>query len=280
MDQDGKPIQLRGMSTHGIAWFPQYASADAFEFIKEMGGNTVRLAMYTDTENGYLAEPEYNRELLYGAAEAALSLGLYVILDWHILTDGDPLENLEAAVGFFTEAAEKYRHEPRILYEIANEPNGVDWESVREYADLVIQAIRKVNPRAVIIVGTPDFSSSLTAAIRHPLPQENLLYAYHYYAGEKTDYRELELAVSQKFPVFVSEWGIGQDRSKAAALEEGESFAAFLNEHKVSWCAWSFCNKDEVYSLLKPDCFKESGFTMDDLSAVGEVYADAMGGKP
>ena len=59
-DASGRRFQLRGMSTHGIAWYPQYINAGSFQSVKDAGGNVMRVAMYTDTENGYLAEPETN----------------------------------------------------------------------------------------------------------------------------------------------------------------------------------------------------------------------------
>ena len=63
-DASGSEVVLRGVSTHGIAWFPQYVNANAFRSVKEAGGNVVRVAMYTDTDGGYLADPEGNTLLV------------------------------------------------------------------------------------------------------------------------------------------------------------------------------------------------------------------------
>lgn len=279
-DLAGNPVQLRGMSTHGIAWFPQFAGTEAFSFVKKSGGNTVRIAMYTDTENGYLADPERNSQLVRQAVSEALELGLYVIIDWHILSDGNPMDHVTEAADFFRKTAGEYSREPHVLYEIANEPNGVGWDVVSEYADRIIPVIRKENPAAVVIVGTPEYSSVLDEARRAPLDYENVLYAYHFYAGEKISFRELKNAVEAGFPVMVSEWGIGLDRDGTPAIEAGRSFASYLNGQELSWCAWSFCNKDESYSLLRPDCDKTESFMADDLSEVGRVYAEAMRGEP
>ena len=41
-DTLGRPVQLRGVSTHGIAWYPEYLNANAFRSVKEAGGNCVR----------------------------------------------------------------------------------------------------------------------------------------------------------------------------------------------------------------------------------------------
>ena len=51
---DGRPVQLRGISTHGIAWFPDYINEAAFrQFRTEWGANVVRLAMYAAEYGGY-----------------------------------------------------------------------------------------------------------------------------------------------------------------------------------------------------------------------------------
>lgn len=38
VDANGNPVQLRGVSTHGISWFPQYVNQDAFATIKNDWG--------------------------------------------------------------------------------------------------------------------------------------------------------------------------------------------------------------------------------------------------
>jgi endoglucanase len=49
---------------------------------------------------------------------------MYVIVDWHILSDGNPLANEDAAKAFFAEVSERYKGSPNVIYEICNEPNG------------------------------------------------------------------------------------------------------------------------------------------------------------
>ena len=49
----GDPVQLRGISTHGLAWFPQYVNESCIGELKSWGANVVRLAMYTAEYGGY-----------------------------------------------------------------------------------------------------------------------------------------------------------------------------------------------------------------------------------
>ena len=53
-DESGNPVQLRGLSTHGIGWFPEYVNSELFsQFRNEWSVNVVRLAMYTAEGAGY-----------------------------------------------------------------------------------------------------------------------------------------------------------------------------------------------------------------------------------
>lgn len=50
-------MQLRGVSTHGLAWYPQYVNQEFFNELREVwGANVVRLATYAAKEGGYATE--------------------------------------------------------------------------------------------------------------------------------------------------------------------------------------------------------------------------------
>ena len=57
-DEEGKPIQLRGMSTHGLQWFPEILNENAFAALaNDWEANIIRLAMYVG-EDGYAKDSE------------------------------------------------------------------------------------------------------------------------------------------------------------------------------------------------------------------------------
>ncbi|MDO4978200.1 MAG: cellulase family glycosylhydrolase [Eubacteriales bacterium] len=57
VDSNNQPVQLRGISTHGIGWYPAYVNQELFhEFRKDWGMNVIRLAMYTDEPEGYCTD--------------------------------------------------------------------------------------------------------------------------------------------------------------------------------------------------------------------------------
>ncbi len=127
-NQAGEPVVLRGMSSHGIQWYPQFASQEAIANTARRGANLFRVAMYTG-EGGYISQPQAVLEQTLRAVDGAIANDMYVILDWHILSDGDPMTYRAQAREFFDQVSRRYQDQPHLLYEICNEPNGnVSWE--------------------------------------------------------------------------------------------------------------------------------------------------------
>lgn len=87
-DESGNIIQLRGVSTHGISWFPDYVNYDAFATLRDdWGANVVRIAMYPEEYNGYLSggDKAALKQIIDNGVNYATQLGMYVIIDWHVL---------------------------------------------------------------------------------------------------------------------------------------------------------------------------------------------------
>ncbi len=272
VDKDGNPFQLKGVSTHGIAWFPQYVNKDSFQTLRDsFGVNTIRLAMYSNPADGYTTNLH---ETVKTGVDAACELGMYCIIDWHILNDNNPNteDNIKRASTFFTEMANTYKDKENIIYEICNEPNGnVTWEDdIKPYAQKMIQTIRAIDSDAIIIVGTPTWSQDVDLVAKSPISGEsNLMYALHFYAAtHKEDLRNKATnALNAGLPILISEFSIC-DASGNGALDTNSASEWFnlIRNNKLSCVAWNLSNKDESSSLLLPSCDKTSGFTESDLS--------------
>lgn len=276
VDKDGNKYQLKGVSTHGIAWFPDYVNKDAFKtFRDDWGANLIRLAMYTDENGGYCTDgdKEKLKNLIDTGVQSATELGMYVIIDWHILHDLNPQVYKEEAKKFFEEMTTKYKDYDNIIYEICNEPNGgTSWADVKSYAEEVIPIIRKNDPDAIIIVGTPNWSQDVDIAAQDPLDYDNVMYAIHFYAATHTDgiRNKATTALSSGLPIFVSEFSIC-DASGNGAIDYNQADLWFdlIEEYNLSYAAWNVSNKDETSSLIKSSCSKTSGWTDDELSETG-----------
>ncbi len=279
-DGNGKTVQLTGMSSHGVLWYPQYTNANAMKTLKSYGANTFRVAAYSDDQGGgYVQRPEETKQFVYMTVENAISEDMYVIVDWHVLGDKNPLTNLENAKAFFEEISAHYGDCPNILYEICNEPNGgTSWDDIYKYAEQIIPVIRNHAPNAVIIVGTPNFSYALEKVFDRPLDDENVMYSFHYYAGQFGDsYVDLfSRCEKENIPVFVTEWGVNNGGDGKPALSDAERFVTVLNRRKISWTAWSLSNKEEVFSAIQKDCYKYSGWESGDLTEVGKLFFESF----
>lgn len=285
-DAKGELVQLRGISTHGLGWFPEYVNEKAIrQFKEEWGCNVIRLAMYTAEYNGYCtsdaAQKENLKKIIDTGVTAATSHNMYVIIDWHILQDSNPHTNKEEAKKFFAEVAEKYKDNPNVIYEICNEPNGgVSWSEIKRYALEIIPVIREHAPEAVIIVGTPTWSQDVDLAAADPITgYGNIMYALHFYADTHRDglREKCKTAVKRGLPIFVSEYGIC-DASGNGTInrEQANLWISMLDSYGISYVAWNLSNKAESSSMIKSSCSKKNGFTESDLSEGGKWFVDML----
>lgn len=284
VDKNGKPYQLKGVSTHGLSWFPAYVNKEAFSDLRNYGVNAMRLAMYTDDVSGYCngGDQTQLKKLIDTGVQACEELGMYVIIDWHILSDNDPTIHMEEAKLFFDEISKKYADKEHVIYEICNEPNGgTNWETVKAYAQTVIPIIRKQDKDAIIIVGTPNWSQDVDIASENPIEGEsNIMYAVHFYAStHKQDIRDkVETARNNGIAVIISECSICDDSGNGVIdYDEAEKWAELIEKDNLSFFAWNLSNKDEQSSLLKASVSKTSGFTEDDFSATGKWFMELCG---
>lgn len=285
VDQNGNAFQLRGISTHGINWDvgKPYVNQAAFQTLRDdWGANAVRLAMYTAEYNGYCSGGNQAdlKNTLYNGVEYAKNLGMYAIIDWHILNDNNPNQNIEQAKVFFNEVSAKYKNYNNVLYEICNEPNNCTWDEIKSYANTIIPIIRANDPDAIIIVGTPTWSQlgqwgHTNEVADSPLTgYSNIVYSLHFYCNESshTQYlpAKVDYAVSKGLPILVSEFGLSSaNGNDGISTAQAQVWLDKLDSYKIGYFCWSLSNKAESSALLSSSCTKTSGWAENDLSDAG-----------
>ena len=274
VDKNGENFTIQGVSTHGIAWFPEYVNYDTFKTLRDdFNVNTIRLAMYSDKNAGYT---ESLHQKVSEGVDYATNLGMYVIIDWHILNDNNPNKNKESAIKFLTEMANKYKDYDNVLYEICNEPNGnVTWEKdIKPYAKELIGVIRNIDKDNIIIVGTPTWSQDVDIVSQNPISDyDNIVYALHFYAAtHKEDLRgKLKIALNNNLPVLVSEFGICDASGNGTIdINEANKWIDTLKENDVGYVCWNLSNKNESSSILKSTTTTKANWTEDELSEEGK----------
>ncbi|MFI7697432.1 cellulase family glycosylhydrolase [Nonomuraea sp. NPDC049480] len=248
-NENGKQIQLRGMSSHGLQWYHQClntASLDALA--NDWKADVLRISMYIQ-EDGYETNPRLFTDRVHNLIEQATARGMYAIVDWHMLSPGDPNYNLSRARTFFTEIAQRHNDKKNLLYEIANEPNGVSWSTVRNYAHQLIPVIRQHDPDTPILIGTRAWSSlgvsdgaSETEVINNPVNATNIMYTFHFYAASHgSEYLNTLSRAADRIPMFVTEFGTQTSSGDGSNnFTRSQQYIDLMAQKKISWVNWNY----------------------------------------
>ena len=280
-DASGQTVQLRGVSTHGLTWYPDFVNESLFrQLADDWRCNLVRLAMYASVYEGGDREKSY--AMMKKGIEAAVAADMYVLVDWHMLENGNPNDDIGGAVDFFTRITAEYAGCPNLILEICNEPNGeTDWSDVSAYANRIIPLVRENMPETVIVVGTPNYDRDLSAAVLRPLADPNVMYVLHFYAATHGEglRGELSAAVDAGLPVFISECGICEaDGDGTVSFESAAEWFTYLNEQQISYAVWSLSDKAESSAFFKHG-FNPSGTIRDeDLTVSGAWVRELIRG--
>jgi len=259
-DSKGNPVQLKGMNTYGLQWAaaqwldnnPEGWDGLAYDWKIEL----LRLAMYVG-EGGYgftnatIGNYNTNAPRILQRVEEylqeATARGMYVIVDWHCLTPGNPthanylgsginpgvLPNMPALFQqiyadnptwngpqvFFAYIAAKYGAQGNVFYDPSNEPNGMGgnhvtaWNNtLKAYFTEDIDAIRVYDEDGIVLIGTPNWSQITNVAVGNPLDDQNVMFAFHFYSGthDVNDNWMKDMvvdAINHGFAVMAAEWG-------------------------------------------------------------------------
>ena len=154
---------------------------------KSIGVDVIRLPVnlhsMTDGAPDYRLDPLFLM-LLDQAVDWAEKHKLYIILDNHSF---DPVAATDPAIDtilipVWTQMARRYKdRSDYILYEVLNEPHGIEavrWAAIQEE---VVKAIRAIDSRHSIVVGGVNYNS-IDALLDLPVyDYDNIIYTFHFY---------------------------------------------------------------------------------------------------
>ena len=257
--QSGKPVQLRGMSTHGTQWYPQCLTAAALDAqANEWKANVLRISTYA-REGAYRSDPKKYTALASRLVDMASARGMYVIVDWHTIHPGDPHQDLDNARTFFKQIAERHKNKHNVIYEVANEPHGVSWATIRSYSEKIIPVIRSRAPGSVVLVPTRGWATlGLAEAVNEqlivddPVRAKNVMYTFHFYAtaGREQFLKRLDRA-SDKLPIFVTEWAVASWNGWGKDYPMAQKFVDLMAKKKIGWTNWSLSDNHKDLSVFK-----------------------------
>lgn len=286
-NQYNTPVQLRGMSTHGIQWYGwgsclTEGSLDALA--NDWKADILRIAMYVQ-EGGYESNPAAFTAQVSRLIDEATERGMYALVDFHQLSPGDPNFNLQNAKNFFRDIVQAHSTKTNVIYDVANEPNGVSWAGIKSYAEQVIPVIRQYNPNAVVLVGTHGWGSMGTSDGRtandiymNPVNATNIMYTFHFYAASHGQaYRDNLVWAAQRMPVFVTEFG-SQDYTGDGAnnFTATQQYLDILNQYKISWTNWNYSDDLRSGAVWKTGGCASNNWTTTNLKEAGLWMRDKM----
>ncbi len=282
-DQRGNRVQLKGVSSMWLNW-ENDGFAESREALRWMRDNwkltVIRAAMGVEPAGGYLQDPARMRSKMIKIVQNAIAEGVYVIVDWH---DHNAHNHMSQAKSFFNEMAQMFGDKPNVLWETFNEPLKVSWSGVlKPYHRALIDTIRARDPDNIILLGTPNWSQDVEAAVADKLDGTNLMYTLHFYSCTHLEWlrKKASYATDYELPLFVTEWGAthadgGLDGR--VCQEEAQTWHTWLNEHGVSWAAWKLdnCTPDSS-CILNPGAPVNGPWTDQWLRGHGAFVRDKM----
>ena len=171
-NENGKPVQLRGVSSHGLQWagVANLTQENIKTLSEKFKCNVFRIAVYVDEEGGYAYNLSHRNRYKNGKLDSLKNAdgswdyghvenmvqwcgenGIYCLIDWHIHKPGNPqhwkyrnrkypeeVEGSDLAADFFTYCARRFQHQKHVLYELCNEPN-------KKEDDKIIKEITWIN---------------------------------------------------------------------------------------------------------------------------------------
>ena len=282
VDKNNEPVSLAGNSFFwsNDGWGGEkYYKPEVVSWLKEDWNTTiVRAAMGVEDPGGYLDNKTANKDRVKIIVEAAIDLGIYVIIDWHSHHAED---HTDEATIFFEEMAELYGGHDNVIYEIYNEPLDISWsETIKPYAISVITAIREIDPDNLIVVGTPEWSQRIDLAADDPiLGFPNIAYTLHFYTAFHHQWlrNRASAALDDGIAIFITEWG-----SVGYSLVDSEAndWMTWCFINKIIHCNWAVNDKEEEWSILVPGASTTGNWNEDDLTEAGRLAKNIIANWP
>jgi len=271
VNQKGVPITLRGSSLFWSQWKPEFYNADVLEWLSiDWKIDVIRAAMAVDN-GGYLENPIIEQKKIETVINAAIKLGIYVIIDWHTHE-----MYMEEAANFFVNMTKKFKGYPNIIFELWNEPRAeFRWErDIKPYHNFIIKKIRDIDPNVLIILGTENFSKRVDIALESKVDYKNIAYSFHFYAAShRNKLRTLIANTSKKnLPMIATEWGMCEANGDGKlSVSETRKWWKLLEENNIGYLNWAISDKSESASSLQFGANPRGNWSPSMLSKSGQI---------
>jgi hypothetical protein len=274
VDGKGRTVRLLGMSRsgteyscqQGYGFFDGPSDAASIRVMKSWHINAVRVPLNPTCWLGInridagLGGEAY-RSTIRAWVDRLERAGLYVILDMHLAAPGDheatgiiPMADADHSPAFWSSVAATYRGDRSVLFDLYNEPHGIDWkcwefgcqtaeEHVGSYRAAgmteLVAAVRATGARQPLLLGGIEWARNLDRWLRHlPLdPLDSLVASNHTYdfAACGTRCRADLAKIARTHPVVTGELGEGD-----CDHDYIDPYMRWADRHGVSYVGWTW----------------------------------------
>ena len=157
---------------------------------KDWGIQIIGARVSAEGSNGFLNNPDANYSRVDTLVAEAIDKDIYVLISWD--SAQGPAHETQARV-FFERMAKQWGDNANIIYEVNYQPGaGLSWSNtIKPFAQNLINAIRAIDPDNLIIVGTPNHSRDVLSAAQDPISQHhNIAYAMNFIVGQPSSNSE------------------------------------------------------------------------------------------
>ncbi len=284
------------------------------QFLKERNMNTIRLSFYTCYFNNDFNKPinidAHLKNHVGPVVQAAKKHKMYVILDDHAYFSAQVDEararqrqtariwdeqGIQSWIARWVKVARAYKDEPYVLgYELQNEPHDIPPEKVRDWYTRCIKAIRNVDTRHIIIVGSHDWTHARSmeatwGAVAKTVdePYNQIVFAFHDYPTDNDPpiVRQHVTAFRDRYnvPVLCSEFGALPKHSEAVNRQFESGMMAMCAQEKIGWMIWTLWglnDRDCAYPDIWIPAAKEAASPMPELDSPGAAPPGAAPPAP
>ncbi len=253
----------------------------------------VRWSNHASTDAAAVIDPEFFKRV-DSVVDRLLAGGSTVVLNMHHYRqlDGDPLDATDRSVdpsvvrvrflAMWDQIAQRYAgKDDRLIFELYNEPHGIQESTWNDLLSRAVRVVRKSNPQRALVVG-PTLWNSASALEKLVLPPDpNLILTVHHYepfnfTHQGADWVQptkplgvdccdanqaalmtslLDTAVKQAarlgYPIFVGEFGAYSLAPEAARIRYLRLMREAMADRGMPWYYWELAAGFGVYDPAK-----------------------------
>jgi endoglucanase len=288
---DGRPLRLTGVNRSGAEFacihqwgiFEGPTDPPSVALIRSWHANVVRIGLNEDCWLGINGVPQASggekyRQTVIDYVNTLTWNGVYAIVDLHWSAPGSvpatslrPLPDADHSLEFWRSVATALADNPDVVFDVFNEPFGVDWDCWRDGCEYpggpdtgpwqtvgmqsLIDTIRGAGARQPLLVGGLWFANDVTGWRAHqphdPLGQ--LVASVHVYpfnrCNEPSCWNDEIAPLAESVPVLVTEFGTDWVPPHGDAM--AIALMNWADAHEIGYLAWAWNTwGDDGNSLL------------------------------